>query len=314
MSELSPPGASAISVSHPKAVHSVVQGPHIHAEHFQLAPEMAHLPLALRRQRLGAILVDLLLVALLSWVLSSVRLLVCGLLALLAYWVMSRLSAAWAQRIAVRASLTVGIWVVLSIASYAFDAEDGSAHAPGLAQRGHEHDEDDEDDSATEAEIASALAQLGQRSVPLPPGSPVQHLVAATPVAVLSARVARLERELKDAREQRGIMHFVKASAHDIGFGIGWSYLYFIGFLTLWNGLTPGKRMFSIRVARIDGRPMSLWRAWERFHGYAASMLTGLLGFGQILWDANRQCLHDKVAETVVVQDIAHAAAVSRAG
>jgi uncharacterized RDD family membrane protein YckC len=101
-------------------------------------------------------------------------------------------------------------------------------------------------------------------------------------------------------------MDFVKASVHDLGFGIGWSYVYFIGFLVLWKGHTPGKRLFGIRVLRIDGKPITLWRSFERFHGYAASLLTGLLGFLQVLWDANRQCLHDKVAETVVVQDRHH--------
>lgn len=101
-------------------------------------------------------------------------------------------------------------------------------------------------------------------------------------------------------------MDFVKASVHDLGFGIGWSYVYFIGFLVLWKGHTPGKRLFGIRVLRIDGKPMTLWRSFERFHGYGASLLTGLLGFLQVLWDPSRQCLHDKVAETVVVQDRHH--------
>jgi hypothetical protein len=122
----------------------------------------------------------------------------------------------------------------------------------------------------------------------------------------MDEREDQLEDELKEAREERGVMDFVKASVHDIGFGIGWSYVYFIGFLVLWKGHTPGKRLFGIRVLRIDGKPMTLWRSFERFHGYAASLVTGLLGFLQVLWDPSRQCLHDKVAETVVVKDRHH--------
>ena len=38
---------------------------------------------------------------------------------------------------------------------------------------------------------------------------------------------------------------------------------------------------------------------------YALSV--GLLGFVQILWDRNRQGLHDKACETVVVMDSAQA-------
>jgi len=119
----------------------------------------------------------------------------------------------------------------------------------------------------------------------------------------MSERVTALEEQLEEARKDRGILHFLQASAHDLGFGIGWSYVYFIGFVALWNGRTPGKRLVSIRVVRIDGKPMTLWRSWERFHGYAASLLTGFIGFFQVLWDPSRQCLHDKVAETVVVRD-----------
>jgi hypothetical protein len=122
----------------------------------------------------------------------------------------------------------------------------------------------------------------------------------------LEERVDALGDELEEARKSRGVLDFLQASVKDLGFGVGWSYVYFIGFLVLWKGHTPGKRLFGIRVMRIDGKPITLWRSWERFHGYAASLLTGLLGFLQILWDPSRQCLHDKVAETVVVQDPRH--------
>lgn len=40
-----------------------------------------------------------------------------------------------------------------------------------------------------------------------------------------------------------------------------------------------------------------------RFGGYAASIATGLVGFLQVLWDANRQGLHDRIAGTVVLRE-----------
>ena len=41
--------------------------------------------------------------------------------------------------------------------------------------------------------------------------------------------------------------------------------------------------------------------SFGRYGGYAAGMATGGLGFAQVLWDANRQAVQDKLAHTVVV-------------
>ena len=53
---------------------------------------------------------------------------------------------------------------------------------------------------------------------------------------------------------------------------------------------------------RLGSERIGWWAAFERFGGYSASVITGLLGFAQILWDRNRQALHDKISETVVVR------------
>jgi hypothetical protein len=121
----------------------------------------------------------------------------------------------------------------------------------------------------------------------------------------LRARNARLERELEEQRERTGgIGGFVRGIADDLGVGFGWGALYFTAFLALWRGQTPGKRALGLRVIRLDGRPIGWWIAFERFGGYAASFSIGLLGFAQILWDRNRQGLHDKAVETVVIRDL----------
>jgi hypothetical protein len=113
----------------------------------------------------------------------------------------------------------------------------------------------------------------------------------------------RLERELEEERETTGILAWMGKVADELGLGFGWTGLYFTAFLALWRGQTPGKRMAGIRVVRLDGAPIGWWAAFERFGGYAASIFTGLLGFFQILWDRNRQALHDKITETVVVRE-----------
>ncbi len=146
----------------------------------------------------------------------------------------------------------------------------------------------------------------------------VGALLAADTVKALQTRVSDLQEErnglkgeLEDAREKVreaeeaasrfGIVGAIKSIADDLGIGFGWTGLYFTGFLAFWKGSTPGKRIMGIRVLRLSGAPMTLWTSFERFGGYAASIVTGLLGFAQIWWDRNRQGIHDKIVETVVV-------------
>ena len=79
--------------------------------------------------------------------------------------------------------------------------------------------------------------------------------------------------------------------------------MYLTLFLVLWDGRTPGKKALGLRVVRLNGEPLSLFLSLERAGGYAAGLATGLLGFAQVLWDPNRQAIHDKIAETVVIRE-----------
>ncbi|MDB4949359.1 MAG: hypothetical protein JWM27_2008 [Gemmatimonadetes bacterium] len=113
---------------------------------------------------------------------------------------------------------------------------------------------------------------------------------------------AQEAKEQNEALEKRGLLHLIATVSDELGLGFGWTGLYFTAFLALWNGQTPGKRLMGIRVVRLDAEKIGIWAAFERFGGYAASIFTGLLGFAQIFWDRNRQALHDKISETVVVR------------
>lgn len=130
--------------------------------------------------------------------------------------------------------------------------------------------------------------------------------IARAQNARLERANARLERELRDVRarsERRAsVRTFLGDFFDDLGIGFGWFALYFTAFVVLGRGQTPGKRMLGIKIIRLDNRPIGWWLAFERFGGYAASFSTGLLGFAQILWDRNRQALHDKATETVVIR------------
>lgn len=123
-------------------------------------------------------------------------------------------------------------------------------------------------------------------------------------LAAARGRNRALAAELAEERESGvGLTAVWRAISDDLGVGLGWSGLYFTAFLALWSGQTPGKRLLGIRVVRLDGEPLGWWAAFERFGGYAASFATGLLGFAQIFWDANRQAIHDKIVHTAVVID-----------
>lgn len=71
-------------------------------------------------------------------------------------------------------------------------------------------------------------------------------------------------------------------------------------------GRTLGKAWLRIRPLRVDGGRVGWGRAFGRV---AVIWLTGILNWIGLLdglwclWDDNRQCLHDKAADTVVVND-----------
>ncbi|MGD2045196.1 MAG: RDD family protein [Gemmatimonadota bacterium] len=128
-------------------------------------------------------------------------------------------------------------------------------------------------------------------------------------ITVLQARRRAAQAQLREAEEQLdeaesgGILSWVRSVFDDLGFGFGWAALYTTVLLSVTNGQTLGKRLLGIRVLRLDGRPINWWIAFERAGGYAAGFATGLLGFAQVYWDANRQAIHDRIVGTVVVMD-----------
>lgn len=67
------------------------------------------------------------------------------------------------------------------------------------------------------------------------------------------------------------------------------------------NGATLGKRLLGIRVVSLNHERISLWHSIERALGYAASSLEAGFGFLQYFTHPNRQTVHDRIAETIVV-------------
>ncbi len=79
--------------------------------------------------------------------------------------------------------------------------------------------------------------------------------------------------------------------------------LYYGLFVWMTNGRTPGKKLMSIRVVSLVQPRVTLWQSCERALGYGASALEAGFGFFQFFIYSNRTCLHDRIAETIVIED-----------
>ncbi|MFB2639171.1 RDD family protein [Shewanella bicestrii] len=109
------------------------------------------------------------------------------------------------------------------------------------------------------------------------------------------------EADDEEESDTRSVLAWIKGFMSDMGLGFGWAAFYFTVFTAKFDGQTLGKKLLGIRVIQLDGAKISLWGAFGRYGGYAAGFTTGLLGFMQIFWDANRQGIQDKISSTVVI-------------
>jgi uncharacterized RDD family membrane protein YckC len=83
--------------------------------------------------------------------------------------------------------------------------------------------------------------------------------------------------------------------------GLLLSVIYWLGFW-IWRGQTPGKMAVGIKVIRTDSSPVK-WRcAVRRCLGYFVSVITLFMGFIWVAFDAHKQGVHDKIADTYVVK------------
>ena len=90
--------------------------------------------------------------------------------------------------------------------------------------------------------------------------------------------------------------------------------LYFGLTTFLWNGRTPGKRLFRIRVVSLVHSRMTLWHSVERALGYGAAALECGFGFLQFFIHPCRRTAQDRLAETIVVQESAYRARLDSSG
>lgn len=131
----------------------------------------------------------------------------------------------------------------------------------------------------------------------------VADSIAAHTAQADTADITTATAEGRATRSGGTAFDWIRDAADEAGLVFGWGTVYITLFLALWDGRTPGKRVLDLQVVRVTGGPLGLLMSFERAGGYAAGLATGLLGFARVWWDPNRQAIHDKIAETVVIRE-----------
>ena len=257
----------------------------VRPEALNVTPELLGAPLAPHGKRAAAMGVDVALIGLLSstgmfWVVAGI-----GALA-----VQLRTPTPGRPR-----SRAVLMWVALALLLLvAYDR--GSQwwmhrnDPPGAAVA-----RDDDDDDVPAARPATSAASADAATTAL--------VVAEKQHASDAARIRDLQTQLAQARKPRPLQWRDEAlrRLHKLGLRFGWAIAYFSLLPFWWKGQTVGKRLLGLRVVHLAGKPLGVMDCFGRYGGYAAGLATGGIGLLQVLWDANRQAVQDKLAHTVVV-------------
>jgi len=76
--------------------------------------------------------------------------------------------------------------------------------------------------------------------------------------------------------------------------------LYYVLVYYSTNGRSVGKWIGRTRVVSLTHEHLGLWQCFERVLGYGVAVAEGI-GFLQYFFSRNRMCVHDRMAETIVV-------------
>ncbi len=90
--------------------------------------------------------------------------------------------------------------------------------------------------------------------------------------------------------------------AGQIFFNISLITAYSVYFVAMWvaRGATVGMAIVGLKIVSVDGHPITFKNALLRFLIFAS--VGGSFGFLWILFDPQKQSLHDKAGRTVVVK------------
>jgi len=139
---------------------------------------------------------------------------------------------------------------------------------------------------------------------------PVLATLAGVAVALVAPHVGPLFpvalNNNSDARLPTPGILWIELTVFGAAFVTGLVAVVYEAVATARYGRTLGKMWLQIRPLRIDGGPLGSGRAFGRAGLYWLSSVLGWVGILNplwCLWDADRQCLHDKIVRTIVVND-----------
>jgi uncharacterized RDD family membrane protein YckC len=230
---------------------------------FRVSDSLLGMPLASPSKRLFAILIDMILIALLTTLSSTIF---AGLMAVTAFVGSMNLRKQDNRTVAAGVLLVTSILCALIAVGTAL--YDGSG----------------------------VQMLIGEDT-----GTSVQEIQADAADEISNDEPTLNETDSPEESDSPGLIAWVQGVVTDLGLSFGWSALYFTLLVAWQSGQTIGKRVLGIQVISIDGHRLSLWDSFGRYGGYGAGLATGLLGFFQIYWDPNRQAIQDKISETLVV-------------
>lgn len=115
---------------------------------------------------------------------------------------------------------------------------------------------------------------------------------------------APTQEEIVSITQSEGFSSAVSASYFStpnmFAFVLNWLY-----FALLVSGpwqATLGKRALGIKVTNMQGGRISFLNATGRYFATLLSAIILFIGYLMMLWDPKKQCLHDKLAGTLVVK------------
>ena len=145
------------------------------------------------------------------------------------------------------------------------------------------------------------------------PSSAMKESIYVAPnasTAELRDATTRLQRQVEALKEEAtewqtasgSWLYQARSFANALGVTFGWSGVYFTLVAGALGGRTVGKFVFGTRAVKINGQPFTFFDAFVRHGGYVAGVAMGLTGFLNLLWDANRRAVEDRIAGTVVLK------------
>lgn len=150
--------------------------------------------------------------------------------------------------------------------------------------------------------VPPEVPPIGAGPRPMPGPIPESATFSPSPLSVATLQRVGFGPRLASTVIDLMVVGFADAMTFQTGRAF-WFLLavYHLGFW-LWKGTTLGGSVLGIRLVRLDGKPLDLATGLYRVLGAVVSLLPLGLGFLWVMWDAEYQSWHDRIAGTTVVK------------